>query len=295
MIKMKNKSFGQTVSATLPTSPSPEQPTTQAPSKKRFGKKLYITLAAIIAIAIILAAVLLVPPSNAEVISLGVHYSVGEKLTYDVTTSTSMLTEGGNSSTNLSSQSTLTVEVLSFNGDTYTLNYTTASALGGYSMTTSHLLEVKETDMVNLLTLLPIALQAYATNINSTNPTETAIFNQTTAKVGDTWQIPLTAPGASSAPTPEITVTFAAIQDLSVKAGTYKVFRIDFSQTATQESQSTPLGLNFVVSGQSYLEFGTCKQIQSTLQLNMTSQLSSNINYNTVISYTSTLTKDLNP
>ena len=107
---MLNNFFSRTISATSPASSS-EQPTPQIISKKRLGKKIYITLAAIIAIVIIIAAVLLVPQGNAEVISLGVHYSAGEKLTYDVTTSTS--TQSGNSSSNLSEQSTLTVDVLS--------------------------------------------------------------------------------------------------------------------------------------------------------------------------------------
>ncbi len=292
---MLNNFFSRIISATSSDSSSLEHPTPQLPSKKRFGKKLYVTLAALIAIAIIIAALLFVPTGNAEVISLGVHYSAGEKLTYDVKTSTS--TQSGNSSSNLSEQSTLTVDVLSLNGDTYTINYTTSSNLAGYSMTTSHLLEVKQTDMVNLLTLLPVALQQYTINTNSTNPSETAIFNQTQAKVGDTWQVPLDSTTSNSAPAPEITVTFAAIQELTVKAGTYKVFKIDFSQTNPQQSPSTLLHLNFDVSGESYLEFGTCKQIQSTLQLNMTSNpnLGSNINYNTVISFTSTLTQDATP
>ena len=162
-------------------------------------------------------------------------------------------------------------------------------------MSNSHLLEVKQTDMVNLLTLLPVALEQYTTNLNSTNPSETAIFNQTQAKVGDTWQVPLDSSTPSSAQAPELTVTFAAIQDLTVKAGTYKVFKIDFLQTNPQQSQSTLYPQNFDVSGQSYLEFGTCKQIQSTLQLNMTSNLGNNLNYNSVISYTSTLTQDITP
>ena len=290
---MENKSPYLAIPSMPPSSPSAEQANPPVQAKKRFGKKLYVTIAAIIVIIVIVSAVLLVAPSNAEVISLGVHYSVGEKLTYDVTTSTS--SEIGNSSSNLSAQSTLTVDVLSFDGNVYTINYTTTSALGGYSMTTSHLLEVQQSDMVNLLTLLPVALQQY-TNDNSTSPVETAIFNQTQAKVGDTWQIPLDTPASTSAPASELTVTFAVIQDLTVKAGTYKVFKIDFSaQTNTQENQNTFLGQNFDVSGQSYLEFGTCKQIQSTLLLNMTSSTGNILGTNLAISFTSTLTQDLNP
>jgi hypothetical protein len=289
---MENKLF-RTISAALPASGPSEQPVGQALSKKRFGKKLYITVAAIVAIAVILTAVFYVPSSNADVISLGVHYSIGEKLTYDITTSTS--SQSGNTSTNLSSEGTLTVEVQNKIADTYTLNYTTTSNLASYSMTTSRLMEVKETDMVNLLTLLPIALQQYATPTNNSNPTETAVFNQTQAKVGDEWQIPLTTTASSSVPATEINVKFVAIQDLSVKAGTFKVFRIDFSQTNPQQNSARSLSLNFDVSGQSYLQMGTCKQIQSTVELTMSTQLGTNANYNTIITFTSTLVKDQIP
>lgn len=179
-------------------------------------------------IIVIIGAFLLVPQGNANIVPLGVHYTAGEKLTYDVTTSTSSQT--GNTSTSYSSQGTLTVEVVSFDGSTYTLNYTTTNSLAGYSMTTSRLLQVKETDMVNVLTLLPVALQQYTSTVNDTNPIVTAVFNQSQAKVGDTWQIPLNTPqtGASAG---EITITFKAIQDLTVPAGNFKVFRIDFSTT----------------------------------------------------------------
>src|SRR5208283_6222055 len=102
---MKNQFVGSSTSATPPTSLPAEQPAAQVPSKKRFGKKLYITIAAIATIAVILIAVLLVPQGNADVISLGVQYSAGEKLTYDVTTSFS--SQSGNSSSNLSSNSSL--------------------------------------------------------------------------------------------------------------------------------------------------------------------------------------------
>lgn len=292
MTYMENKLFRIICSAIPAANPS-EQPIGRSLSKKRFGKKLYIAVAAIIAIAVILTAVLLVPSSNADVISLGVHYSTGEKLTYDVTTSTS--SQSGNSSTNLSAQSTLTIEVVSLVGDTYTLNYTTTTSSLGYSMTTSRLMQVQETDMVNLLTLLPVALQQYTTSTNSSNPIETAIFNQTQAKVGDEWQIPLTATVSSFVPASEINVKFVAIQNLAVQAGDFKVFRIDFSQTNPVQDQARSLSVNFDVSGQSYLEMGTCKQIQSTVDLTLTTQLGTNANYNTTITFTSTLIKDQIP
>ena len=120
----------------------------------------------------------------------------------------------------------------------------------------------------------------------------TAIFNQSQAKVGDTWQIPLTA-NTNDVTVGNLTITFKAIQDLTVPAGNFKVFRIDFS-TNTLRTQSSLLNINLDVTGQSYLEYGTSKQIQSNLQLNMNSGTAIN-NYNIAISISSTLTKDVKP
>ena len=107
-------------------------------------------------IVVVLAGMLLIPQSTATVVPLGVHYSVGEELTYNITTSVS--TQGSKSSTSFDSQGTLNIEVVSLNGDTYTLNYSTTTAILGYSTTSSKLLDVKESDMINVLTLLPSRL-----------------------------------------------------------------------------------------------------------------------------------------
>jgi hypothetical protein len=205
-----------------------------------------------------------------------------------------MSTQSGNSSTNISSDSNLTVDVVSFDGDTYTLNYTSSSIAASYSVTTSQLIEVKASEMVTVLALLPIGLQLFGETVNGSSPFLAAVFNQSQAQVGDTWQIPLNTGEPSSAQPENLTVTFKDIQDLTVPAGTFKVFRIDFS-TNTPASPSPLSNVNLNLSGQSYLEYGTCKQIQSNLQVNISSAIASSPNYNVVDSFTSTLKQDLQP
>jgi len=280
-------------------SPAPQQQPIGRASSNKFGKKPYVTVAAIIIIAVVIAAIFLVPSSEAEIISLGVHYLPGEKLTYDLTIAS--FSQIGNSSTNFSTQRTLTVEVVSINEDTYTLKYTTTSSMADNSTATSYLMDVKEADMVNLFTLLPVAFQQYpeyaeyVEKTNSSGPLETAFFNQSEAKVGDTWRIPVVF-AVSATPDAEITVKFVAIQNLAVKAGNFKVFKIEFTQTAAQESQIQFDNLYYIdVSGESYLEFGSCKQVQSTVQFNMTT-LDVNSGYSSVVTtFSSTLMKDEKP
>ncbi len=268
-----------------------QQQPAEKTSRNRFGKKFYITAAALIAIAIVLTAIFLVPANNAKEFSLNVHYRVGEKLTYQVTSTS--YSQIGNSSTNSTAQSTLTIEVLNINGGTYTLNYTTT--LGTAGSATSAVLEVKETDMANLFTLLPVVLQQYMENSNSGSPLETADFNQSEAQVGDTWQIPVTcvALGVGDA---EMTVKFSGIENLAVQAGNFRVFEVEFKQASIKQSQNQPADEGCgILSGESCLELESCKQIQSTLQLNMTASSGVDSGDSSVATYSSVLIRDENP
>jgi hypothetical protein len=264
----------------------------KAPSILRFGKKILVIVAAVIIIVVVTASIFLVPSSEAEIISLNVHYLPGEKLTYDINISS--CSQKGNSSSNFTTQMTLTVEVVSINEGNCTLKYTTISNLTGNS-TASYLMDVKETDMTNLFTLLPVAFQQYpeyAEYANRSSPIETAFFNQSEAKVGDTWRIPATCT-VSAASEAEMSVKFAAVQNLVVKAGNFKVFKIEFTRTSSR-TRSQFDNLEYVgVSGESYLEFGSCKLVQSTLKFNMTTSLGDNSGYSSdVTAFSSTLIKD---
>ena len=97
---------------------------------------------------------------------------------------------------------------------------------------------------------------------------------------------------SSSTPAENLTVTFKDIQDLTVQAGTYQSLQNRLLNKCSRNPK-LPLGnLNLIFAGQSYLEYGTCKQIQSNLQLTL--QVGNN-NDNMVDSFTSTLTQDQNP
>jgi hypothetical protein len=276
------------------------RPIGQAPDIKRFGKKLWVTVGAIVIIAVVLTAIFLLPSSEAEVISLEVQYFPGEKLIYDLTID--YFSQIGNSSTNSSSQRTLTVEVLSIDEDIYTLKYATISSVADNSTTTSYIMDVRKTDFVNLLTLLPVAFQQYheyaeyVEKTNSTGPLEAAFFNQSEARVGDIWCIPVVC-AISDTWVAELIVEFVAIENIVVKAGDFKVFKIEFTRTSDQEIQVEFDDLYCIeVSGQSYLEFGSCKLVQSTVQFNMTTALTVNGDYGSfVTTFSSTLIKDGNP
>jgi hypothetical protein len=115
--------------------------------------------------------------SSADVISLGVDYSVDEKLTYDVTLSLSV--EVGGTSMAVNSDSTLVLEVLSFDNEIYVLNYTKIVPYGDQINITSTILEVKENEMVTVLALYPAGFQSFSAEDQSEDsPLFSAAFDQ---------------------------------------------------------------------------------------------------------------------
>jgi hypothetical protein len=257
------------------SSASWQQPIMQATSNKQFRKKLFVTFTAITIITAAIAAIFLRPNGETEII-LSAIYAPGEKLTYDITmTSTSQI---GNSSTSSTIQRTLAVEVLNIKEDTYNLRYTTTPSIADNSSTTSYLMNVKKTDMTSLFTLLPVAFQQfpeyteYTKKTTISSPLETAFFNQSKAKVGDTWKIPVIN-NVSTESDAEITVKFVSIETLDVEAGTFKVFKIEFTRNSPQQKQAQfgDYSVSIAISGETYLEVDSCKIIKGTVQFNMTS------------------------
>jgi hypothetical protein len=271
----------------------PNQSPTEQVTTRRYGRKnIYITLAAISAITIIVVAVMFVPQGNANVIVLGVNYKVGEKLTYLTTATVTTNSNGATVSTKTNSSTT--IQVLNFVGDTYTLNFTTTKSSIGYNYTDSKIIELKNSQIVTAIALLPITSTGYSVD-NSTSFTS-AVFDKSQAKVGDKWTIPLTSSDSTISGSMEI--TFKAIQNLKVVAGTYKVFRMDFTITPNGTIQnSADLFYKSTMTGQTYLESDTCKQIQSSVQYVILNPYGNKTNYKFDISYSSesTLTQDQKP
>jgi hypothetical protein len=73
-----------------------------------------------------------------------------------------------------------------------------------------------------------------------------------------------------------VTEAFGDVQNITVPVGTYRVFSVDVSGanltliTNLPPPVSEPISENFTLNGQLYLEYGTCRLIQTNLQMNMT-------------------------
>jgi hypothetical protein len=109
--------------------------------------------------------------------------------------------------------------------------------------------------------------------------------------------------------TGEMTMTFGGFQDLTVQAGTYRVFKVDMATSnvgfkvptpppAPSGLNSTylysPSALNVTMSGTTYTEYGTLRQIKSTMQETVAYE-SALINYSMSISMDNTLVQHTKP
>ena len=235
--------------------PPLSQPEMHSAGSKRFGKKLY-AVATIIIIAVIAVALLI--PQGAATIPLNIEYEIGEKMVYFITTATIFNTNP------MTSNLTDIVEVIDFDGKTYTLNHTIPSDTDAQSIRVSFIEKVNK-----------IGYSAYFSTEGNVLPFDTpnsdiltGLLERPEVKVGESWQIPLSSANPGINTTGTMTITFAGIQNITVPTGTYQVFRIDTltsNVTTTFKHQSKTSFMNTITStkGQTYIEYGTGRQILS--------------------------------
>ena len=261
-------------------SPSSPDLTTQAPlavNGKRFGKKLYVVITAVVTIAII--AVALMIPQGAASIPLNANYNVGEKMIYDITATVNY--DLGQLSELLPSNVTVggqqTIEVLSFDGQSYTLNHTATMIVNNTPFSYSIIETMAKTGYSAYLLNMGGASQGISTSDVPGNSYLAKLLSKSEVKVGDSISIPYPDNGSMMGVTGGLTLTFKGIEDLKVPAGTFKVFRVDLTSDNLQMDLSQlaeNLGGSSIVSGsmkidinyQIYIEYGTMRLVQSTVQ-----------------------------
>jgi hypothetical protein len=280
--------------------------TTDLPSiagSRRLGKKLYITIGVIVALVTITLALLI--PQGGAAIPLNVNYTVGEKMLYTSTITSTLQNYTTNQPSELSPQvpnsTTLTaketIEVMDFDGQNYLLNHTTTMNVKDHPLSFSLIEKMNKTGYSTyVFNFGNTELEVNNTSITS-NSYLAQLLNKPEVKVGDTITVLYpTVTGIET--TGDLTITFQGIEDLTVPAGTYRVFRIDLTGNGiTLRSPANPI-INMAstidINYQVYLEYGTLRQIKSTMQ--ETNNLkSSMINATTQITMDMTLEKHIKP
>jgi hypothetical protein len=260
------------------------------PKEKISRKKILLSLFAIVAIAAI-TATLMIPP-GAATLPLEVNYIVGEKMVYDETMTGTF--EYGNSvlptenpilPNGFNYGMTQTIEVTAFDGEFYTLNLATTTNSEGKQYNSSLILKMDKTGYsAYLFDLGGTQLEIPDSSVGTT-PSLTQLFNKSEVKVGDSVKVPLPQIGNSTTSmTGDFTITFKGVQNLTVPAGTYKVFRIDLTSDNIQMDYTSQLGdlgnfapanitTNTNIDYQVYIEYGTMRQIKSSSHATVSSTL----------------------
>ena len=174
--------------------------------------------------------------------------------------------------------STGSYEILSFDGETYAIKLTVTSEIYGKTLSIPLTANTSKAKYYN--NLLPTGSPAFFYNITD-NPTLEAYLAKSQVKVGDTWQFPVSTGNSSLGLTGELTLKFLDIQEITVPAGTYKVFVVEVSSSNLIMHVSSDNGIisgsmldntNLQLSGKTYLEYGTCRLIKSELTQETTLQ-----------------------
>ncbi|MGO8806998.1 MAG: hypothetical protein ACLQO7_10430 [Candidatus Bathyarchaeia archaeon] len=320
--------------------PTPQEHSEQpSKSKKSFNKKLFVPIVAIITI-IVVAVALLIPQGSAT-IQLNVNYNVGEKMIYnttDTTTSSNVVSSNNFQPKSTTSSGQEIMDVLSFDGQTYTINDTVTMTIAGLTSLTrplsiSTIEEINKTGYERtFLTFLNTTTELPSNGLNSNQDLE-HLLSAPEVKVGDTITIPEQSLLASS-PSPNfettgyLTLTFKGFQDLTVPAGTYRVFEVDLvshdvsTTMKLQLPEITPeptLPLNLSLGNyptpqpsitphpttitttstmnatqRTFIEVNTIRLIQTTTEDTFTDQTPT-ANYTTTSISETTLNQDINP
>jgi hypothetical protein len=256
-VKIFAESGGQTVGGEPAPTPLPE-----AIGKPK--RKLYALLG-ISTIAILISVIVLaffVPRGLGETIPYGFNYSVGEKTTYNM----SIAMNGAGQS--ISENGTFSMEILSFDGENYTINETVVLTVQGTTQQASYTIKMNKQGYMVGFSNLPSEMQQTSSMFGSL-PGFGLAADKTEARVGETWQIPLNVAYSGTTMSGTMNFKFGEVQNISVPAGTYKTFKIEASTNNVQVSTESGT-INVNMNGQIHLEYGTCHLIDMNMQETMT-------------------------
>jgi hypothetical protein len=202
-------------------------------------------------------------------------YVPGEQMTYNMTyNGTNSAASGGE--VNMSETGTMTIDIISFDGENYTINETIAlssPSLITPPFATSFTVEVNKTGYVTSINGSSVLVQGLSSWLGNF----VSAFQKNETEAGDTWQIPLSGLNPSNSTFVfggNLTATFGDIQNLTVPAGTYRVFSVDVSGynltvVANYPFLNMSISENLTASGREYLEYGTNRMVEMNMQMSI--------------------------
>jgi hypothetical protein len=196
-----------------------------------------------------------------------------------------------------------TVAVIAFDGEYYTLNQTTTMMLFDKPLRVSMLQRMNKTGCSTYLFNVGGTEHEIPDTSFDSNSYLTQLLSRSEVKVGDSINVPFPSAVSSMGMAGGLTMTFRGIEDITVPAGTNKVFRIDITSHGLSMSYNpsmTTMGMNLTaktdidLNYHIYMEYGTLRQIKSTMQEAVSLQ-SSTMNYMMSLSTGMTLNEHVKP
>ena len=241
--------------------PVPSPPSTSVEPTRKSRKKLYALLG-IVLIAVLISVVVItffVPGGLGETIPYGFNYAVGEKMVYDLSLSVNM---GGQST---SETGMVSMDILSFDGDNYTINETVSFTVQGMpQQEVSFTLRMNKFGQMTDFSGLPSEMQSIYSMFGGV-PGFGSAFNRTEARVGESWQLPMNLGNSTFNMSGTINYRFGEVQNVTMAAGTFKTFKIEIS---TNDVHASMMGVSMSINMHGWIrqEYGTCRAIDMNLE-----------------------------
>lgn len=217
--------------------------------KSKFGRKLVIGLVAlaIIAMASVIMFTQFLPGARGETVTLELDYGVGEKMTYRITLTMEAMT------VEFSQEATLEMEVLSFDGENYTIRQTLTAELEEVSFE----MKMNKTGHIVEGMGLPPEFEETFTSLFGV-PGFGSYFPEELVRVGESWEMPLDMelPGIDFEGT--ISYELSEIGSVTVTAGTYEALQINI-EGADLQMGGEDFQADWDINGDIYLEKDTCR------------------------------------
>lgn len=220
--------------------------------KSKFRRNLVIGLVAlaIIVMASVIMFTQFLPSARGEAVTLGLGYAVGEKMTYEITMTMEAMT------VEFSQEATLEMEVLSFDGENYTIRQT----LTAESEEVSFEMKMNKTGHIVGGSGLPSEFEETFSSLFGV-PGFGSYFPEELVRVGESWEMPLDMefPGIEFEGT--ISYELSEIDSVEVPAGTYKALQINI-EGSDLRMEGEDFQADWNMNGDIYLEKDTCRLLE---------------------------------
>ena len=231
--------------------------------------KIFIAIIMGIVSVLLISAVSITFPARA-VIPLNIDFKVGEKMVYDTTQTTIYASEENSSQSTIPNVDSTkeTIEVMDFDGQSYTLNHTVQDL--------NQTIRTAFTETLSKTGNSTWHVKIGDNTANASGPSYTFVPNvlellteKPQARVADSWRIPYESSSAEASG--NLIITFYGFENLTVPAGTYNVFKVGVKSdnvnvhyTVSRNGFEANVGEGFNI--QIYFEYGSLRQIKYDAQ-----------------------------